>query len=79
MFQVPKNTLSTWKKNKEKIYKCYESGLGATSIKPEKYEALNKALMKWLLIMRSENIPINGPMLKEKTHEFAGALKFPCI
>ena len=74
MFQVPKNTLSTWKKNKEKIYKCYESGLGATRIKPEKYEALNKALMKWLLIMRSENIPINGPMLKEKAHDFAGEL-----
>ena len=51
MFQVPKNTLPTWKKNKEKIYKCYESGLGATRIKPEKYEALNKALVKWLLIM----------------------------
>ena len=49
MFQVPKNTLSTWKKNKEKIYKCYESGLGATRITPEKYEALNKALMKWSL------------------------------
>ena len=79
MFQVPKNTLSTWKKSKEKIYKCYESGLGATRIKPEKYEALNKALMKWLLIMRSENIPINGPMLKEKAHEFAGELNFPCI
>ena len=63
------------KKNKEKIYKCYESGLGATKIKPEKYEALNKALMKWLLIMRSGNIPINGPMLKEKAHEFAEELK----
>ena len=74
MFPVPKNTLSTWKKNKEKIYKCCESGLGATRIKPEKYEALNKALMKWLLIMRSKKIPINGPMLGEKAHEIAGEL-----
>ena len=64
-FEVPKNTLSTWKKHKEKIYENYERGLGATRVKPEKYEAVNKAVMKWLLIMRSENIPINGPMFKE--------------
>ena len=79
MFKVPKNTLSSWKKNKEEIYKSYESGLGATRIKPEKYEALNKALTKWLLIMRSENIPINGPMLKEKAHEFAGELNLESV
>ena len=27
--------------------------------------------MKRLLIIRSENIPINGSMFKEKAHEFA--------
>ena len=46
MFEVPKNTLSTWKKHKEKIYENYERGLGATRVKPEKYEAVNKAIMK---------------------------------
>ena len=74
MFEVPKNTLSTWKKHKEKIYENYEKGLGATRVKPEKYEAVNKAVMKWLLIMRSKNIPINGPMFKEKVQEFAEQL-----
>ena len=52
----------------------YERGFGATRVKPEKYEAVNKAVMKWLLIMRSENIPINGPMFKEKAQEFAEQL-----
>ena len=73
MFEVPKNTLSTWKKhldqkrlNIEKIYENYERGLGATKVKPEKVEAVNKVVMKWLLVMCSENIPINGPMFKEK-------------
>ena len=47
IFEVPKNTLSTWKKQKEKIYENYEQGLGATRVKPEKYEAVNKAVMKW--------------------------------
>ena len=51
MFEVPKNTLSTWKKHKEKIYENYERGLGATRVEPEKYEAVNKAVMKWLLII----------------------------
>ena len=37
MFEVPKNTLSTWKKHREKIYENYERGLGATRVKPEKY------------------------------------------
>ena len=65
MFEVPKNTLSTWKKNKEKIYENYER-----RAKPQKYEAVNKAVMKRLLIMRSDNIPINEPMFKEKAHKF---------
>ena len=65
MFEVPKNTLSTWKKNKEKIYENYER-----RAKPQKYEAVNKVVVKRLLIMRSDNIPINEPMFKEKAHKF---------
>ena len=34
--------------------------------KPEKFEDVNKAVHKWLLVMRSENIPISGTILKEK-------------
>ena len=45
MFEVPKNTLSTWKKHKEKIYENYERGLGATRVKPEQYGAVNKVVM----------------------------------
>ena len=42
MFEVPKNTLSTWKKHKVKIYENYERELGATRVKPKKYEAVTK-------------------------------------
>ena len=31
---------------KRKIFQSYENGLGAKKVKPEKYEALNKALKK---------------------------------
>ena len=74
MLEVPKNTLPTWKKHKEKIYENFERWLGATRVKPEKYEAVNKAVMKWLLIMRSENVPINGPMFKQEAQEFGEQL-----
>ena len=40
----------------------------------EEYEELNKAVCKWFLVLRSENVPISGPMLKEKALEFAGGL-----
>ena len=74
LFGVPKNTLSTWKKNKEKIFQMYNSGLASKRVKPERYEALNKAVKKWLLILRSENVPVSGPMLREKALEFAKEL-----
>ena len=74
LFGVPKNTLSTWKKNKDKIFEKYSSGLVSKRVKPEKYEEVKKAVHKWLLLLRSENVPISGPMLKEKDLEFARGL-----
>ena len=70
LFGVPKNILSTWKKNKDKISQIIAALF--QRVKPEKYEELNKAVHKWFLILRSENVPISGPMLKEKALEFAG-------
>ena len=29
---------------------------------------------KWFLILRSENVPISGPMIEKKALEFAGGL-----
>ena len=73
-FGVPISTLSTWKKNKEKIIEQYNGGQLSKRVKPEKYEHVNKSVYKWLLMLRSENIPISGPMLKEKALEFAKEL-----
>ena len=58
-FGVPNNTLSTWKKNKANLIESYENGLGVIRVRPQTYENLNKALMKWFLMLRSENVPIN--------------------
>ena len=74
-FGMQKRTLSTWKRNKTKIEEAHHAGLGNKRMRPEKYEDLNKALMKWLLNCRSENIPLNRPLLKEKAIAFATELK----
>ena len=35
LYGVPKNTSSTWKKNKDKIFEKYNSGLISKRVKPE--------------------------------------------
>ena len=40
------------------------------------YEKLNEALLTWFTSMRGKNIPINGPILLEKAHEFAKAFNY---
>ena len=52
-YAIPPNTIST----------SYEKGLNSKRIKPEVFEAINKALVKWLLKLRSENIPVNCAQL----------------
>ena len=74
IFGVPKNTLSTRKQNKDKMFEKYNSGLISKRVKPETYEELNKAVHKWFLILRSENVSISGPILKEEALEFTGGL-----
>ena len=43
-------------------------------MKQEKYEALNIALKKWLLILRIENVLVIEFLLKERILEFANEL-----
>ena len=74
LFVVPKNTLSTWKKKKDKTFEKYNSGFISKRLKPEKYEELHKAVHKWFLFLRSENVPISGTTLKEKALKFARGL-----
>ena len=40
-------------------------------MKTRTYEKLNEALLKLFTSMRGSDIPINGPILLEKTHELA--------
>ena len=76
-FSIPGSTLTTLKKNKEKIFEAFQnSSLKHKRVKTGTYKKLNEALLKWFTSMRGNNIPINGPILLEKAHEFAKAFYY---
>ena len=76
-YGIPGSTLASCKKNKEKIFDAFEnSSLKCQRIKTGTYEKLNEVLLKWFTLMHGNNIPINGPILLEKAHEFGKAFDY---
>ena len=74
-FGVPKNTLSTWMKNKGKLFEGLEqSSSDAKKMRRCDYEKVDKAVFKWFSLQRSQN---DGPILKEKALQFAKSFNFP--
>ena len=59
------------KKIKEKFFQSFESSLAVKTVKPEKHQALCKESKKWSLILSSEELLVDGPLLKENALEFA--------
>ena len=76
-FSVPKNTISTWMKNKDKLFEGLEqSSSDAKKMRVCDYEQVDKAVFKWFSLQRSQNVPIDGPILKEKAFQFEKVLIF---
>ena len=70
LFGVPANTLSTWKKNKDKIFQAFQQGSATTKrLKIDTYDQVNKAVRKWFKRLGSENVPVNDVLIKEKALE----------
>ena len=75
---MPKNTFSTWIKNKEKIFQTLEVSAPSTKkLRGCQYEKVDKALFEWFVLQRSQNIPVDGSMIQEKGLFFAGKLEIP--
>ena len=56
----------------KKIFDAFEnSSLKRQRVKTGTYDKLDEALLKWFKSMRGHSIPINGPIIVEKAHEFA--------
>lgn len=72
LFEVPPNTVSTWKRNKTKIFEAFQNGSPSTKrIKTSKYDQINKAVLQWFKRMQSENVPISGALIREQALCFA--------
>ena len=65
LFGVPANTLFKWKKNKDKIFQAFPAREFYDE-KGDTYDQVNKAVLKWFKRLRSENVPVNGALIKEK-------------
>ncbi|XP_065652997.1 tigger transposable element-derived protein 4-like [Hydra vulgaris] len=76
-YGVPKNTLSTWIKNKTKLLTSLEKN--GTKSKRKKlrsgnFKNVDKAIYTWFVAKRSQQVPIDGTILKEKALKLAEAL-----
>ena len=75
---MPKNTISTWIKNKEKFFQALEESAPSTKkLRRCQYEKVDKALFEWFLSQSSQNMPIDGSMIQEKGLFFAKKLEIP--
>lgn len=73
-YGVKKNTISTWIANKTKIMEAYESGQinpSRQKLKKSDNRDLDEAVFIWFKNARSNNIPVNGNVIKEKALSLA--------
>ena len=66
-YNVPKNTLSTWVKNKEKHFDALKKGTNfkRQKLKSGNHELVDQAIFNWFLNMRSQNVPLSASMIQE--------------
>lgn len=73
--KLPKSTLYRIIQNKEKIRSQCIDGKGKLKrLRSAEYPELENCISTWIKQVRNKNIPISGPMIKEKAREFASKL-----
>ena len=74
-YNVPKNTLSTWVKNKEKLDALKkETNVKRQKLKSGNHELVDQAIFNWFLNMQSQNVPLSASIIQEKVVIFAKEL-----
>ena len=77
-YGVPKNTVSTWKKNSAKVIAANNSTSTAPKrrrIRAGQHEDLDTAVLKWFQYVRDRHVPINGKVIQEKALQYAKELE----
>ncbi|KAH6921470.1 hypothetical protein HPB50_001257 [Hyalomma asiaticum] len=73
-YDITKSTLSTYIKNKESIIAGYENQQMKPSrkrLRTSAHPQLEDALVMWIKQVRSQNLPLSGPIIAAKAREFA--------
>lgn len=74
-FGIPPSTVSTIIKNRESVLKTHENvGADRKRSKTCKYDDVDEAVLKWVTMLRDKNMPVSGPLIKEKAVEYAKVL-----
>lgn len=74
-FGIAANTVSGIVKNREKLLKESEQwNSGRKRMRLCMHEDLDKAVLKWIHVVRDKNIPLSGSMVKEKALFYAQSL-----
>ena len=70
---IPKSTLSTWLKNKDKIFEATKKGSNSKcqQLRQGIFANLDQAMFKWLLVVQSRYLAVLPLAFKTKTTEFA--------
>ena len=72
---MPKNTVSTWLENKEKLFTVLEkSSNKRKKVRESNYPDIDNVVFKWFLSQRGKSIPIDGTFIKEKAMKYAKEL-----
>ena len=66
-YGVPKNTLSTWVKNKHKLTEKKVMSSSRKSTRCGSYGQIDKAVFYWFVGKRSQKVPIDGIILRKKS------------
>ena len=77
-YRVPPNTISTWIKNDEKYLKALENNCSSKKqkLRESNFEKFENVVLRWFLSKRSQNIPIDDNLIKEKAIAYAKELGY---
>lgn len=77
-FKIPRSTLSTFLRDKDKIYASIASGSVSSKskrLRTSKYENLESELPRWFKNVRAKNVALSGPIIREKAKKIAESLQ----
>ena len=76
-FGIPANTLSTWIKNRDKIFETYDANNpNRKRQRLSMYTDVEEALLRWFTHARTNAVAVSGPVLIAQARKFADALGY---